>query len=291
MGNSGNNNYPLLKIYGIVASLKNAEKKLAEYILENPKTTINSTIEELAEKSKSSYATISRFAKKLGYSGYKDLKKNLLDDILLNNSEDLTSNSYNFDENTTIESAIEKTFALSHKILTECESFTVNSEMEKATSAILNSKKVLIVGSGTSGLSAQYAYLKIFRLGINCKAETDPVIYSMEASLLEEEDVFIGVSSSGRTTSIVDAAKIALEKKATIISLSDYAISPLNKIADINLHTTPRNTNLFKNLEMPLLIGQISLIDILFSLLCLNKPALVDTFYRDTKRTADQLKL
>ncbi len=291
MENSGSKNYPLLKIYGIYSSLKKAEKKLAEYILENPKITINLTIEELAEQSNSSYATISRFAKKLGYSGYKDLKKNLLDDIISNNSEDLTSDKYKIDENTSLESAIKKTYSLSHKILTECESFIDNGEMERATSAILRSKKVLIVGSGTSGLSAQYAYLKIFRLGINCKAETDPVIFSMEVSLLEENDVFIGVSSSGRTTSIVNAAKIALEKKAIVISLSDYAISPLNKIADINLHTTPRNSNLFKNLEMPLLIGQISLIDILFSLLCLNKPEFVDSFYRETKSVADQLKL
>jgi DNA-binding MurR/RpiR family transcriptional regulator len=208
-----------------------------------------------------------------------------------NNGNGLTSDNYKIDENTSIEGAIEKTFALSHKILTECESFAVAEEIKKAASVILKSGKVLIVGSGTSGLSAKYAYLKLFRLGINCKAETDPVIFSMEASLLKKNDVFIGVSSSGRTSSVVNAAKTAAEKKAVIISLSDYAVSPLNKIADINLYTTPRNTNLFKNLEMPLLIGQISLIDLLFSLLCLDSPSLVDSVYLETKKITDQLKL
>ena len=53
------------------SSLSAKEKKIADFILEYPKESVNPSIEELAERIGISESTMVRFAKKLGYSGYQ----------------------------------------------------------------------------------------------------------------------------------------------------------------------------------------------------------------------------
>ena len=53
------------------SSLSTKEKQIADFILENPKESVNPSIEELAERIGISESTMVRFAKKLGYSGYQ----------------------------------------------------------------------------------------------------------------------------------------------------------------------------------------------------------------------------
>ena len=112
----------------------------------------------------------------------------------------------------------------------------------------------------------------------------------VKASIITKEDVLFAVSSSGRSHCIIDAARLAKDQGATVISLCDYAISPLSKLSSIQLHTTPRNVAQFMDTEMPLFVAQIHLIDILFlcSCLAIGKPAF-DRFQK-TKSVADSEK-
>ena len=110
-------------------------------------------------------------------------------------------------------------------------------------------------------------------------------------SILDENDVLFVISSSGRTAEIVECARIANLNKAYVVSLSDFAISPLTKVSDTNLYTTPRNATLFQNIDMPLIIGQITLIDILYSCCCLRMIEKSSFLYSKTKSSADAEKL
>ena len=54
--------------------LSSTEKKIAEYFLSKGNTTLNTaTSYELAEYLNIGQATVIRFAKKLGYSGYREM--------------------------------------------------------------------------------------------------------------------------------------------------------------------------------------------------------------------------
>ena len=50
------------------------EKYLMDYILDNPDDILQKNINELAQLSYTSTATVSRLCKKLGFKGYKDFK-------------------------------------------------------------------------------------------------------------------------------------------------------------------------------------------------------------------------
>ena len=61
--------------------LKKSEKRIIDYILANLKTVMSQTISDLASNTQSSEITISRFCKKLGFSGLQSLKIALASEV------------------------------------------------------------------------------------------------------------------------------------------------------------------------------------------------------------------
>ena len=60
------------------ASLRASEKKAADYILENPEAAAGMGLSCLAQKAGVSQPTVVRFAKALGFKGYKEFQHCLL---------------------------------------------------------------------------------------------------------------------------------------------------------------------------------------------------------------------
>ena len=281
----------ILRIQGVYDSLKAADKRLADYILQNVEKTVGLTIEELAKDSNSSYATISRFCKKVGFSGFKEFKGNLLNDAAANKGFEELSEPFTIDPNASTESVCEKVYGLSKRILDESMTILDYPAIDAAVDKILKAESVCSIGAGASGISARYAYSKFFRIGIPSYYEADSTLYKMKVSILTEKDVLFAISSSGRTAEIVECARMASKNNVHVISLSDFAISPLTKVSNSNLYTTPRNASLFLDMDMPLIIGQIAIIDILYSCCCVKMSNKAADLYSKTKLSADAEKL
>jgi len=283
--------YPLLKIHGSLDSLPAAERGVAEFILDHPRETIDATIEELAELSSSSYATISRFCKRMGYGGFKDFRKQLIDDIVTQRRGEISGKDLEVHPGLTVSETIARVSQFTGRVLEETEAVLDPEHLSAAADAVMEADTVLCIGAGTSAITARYAYTRLFRLGIACTAEPDAVVFSMRAAAMKPGDVLLAVSSSGRTGSVVAAAEAARERGATVVAVSDYAISPLNRAADITLYTTPRTANVFLTTELPLVVGQVLIVDALFGVLATRVQPEAEETYRRTKGAADQSKL
>jgi RpiR family carbohydrate utilization transcriptional regulator len=282
---------PLLKIFASLETLGAAERRLADYILDHPRETIDATIERLAERSGASYATISRFCKKLGYDGYKEFKRRLIDEVVSQRTQSNDVGDIDLARGSTPEETISRFVQFSERTLRETEAVLDPEQLVAAARAIAGAVRVMCIGAGTSAVTARYAHTRLFRLGINCTAEPDAVVFNMQAAILKPTDVLFAVSSSGRTRSVVSAAETARQRGATVISLSDYAVSPLNRVAAIGLYTTPRSVQVAPDVELPLLVGHILIIDALFGVLTTLLPADTVGEYSETKHAADRLKL
>lgn len=256
----------ILKITGIRDSLKAAERRLADYILDNPDNAIVMTMNEIADASESSYATIYRFVKRLGYPGFKEFKTNLANDVRNRRDADIEEqlNSITIDETTPTERICSDIYDYSGRIIKDCVSIIDPRVVDKAIELILGARAVHFIGTGTSYISALYAYCKFFRLGIKCTHEPSSTFFRMRCALMTNEDLLFAISSSGRTKAVVDAAKMAKENGTKIIGLSDFAVSKLTRLSTVNLYTTSRNVGSYLNLDLPLVIGQITIIDILY---------------------------
>jgi DNA-binding MurR/RpiR family transcriptional regulator len=62
---------PLSRIHLTLESLTKADQKLAQYVLEDPDRAAFSSITLLARNSDVSESAVSRFCKRLGYTGYQ----------------------------------------------------------------------------------------------------------------------------------------------------------------------------------------------------------------------------
>lgn len=281
----------ILRIQSIQNSLKTAERKLSEYILDNPKEVVDLTIEELAAASGVSYATINRFCRKLEYSGYKEFRSSLVHYLTNNKGVDDLIKSLDIKMNMSLEEIVENTYVLAYKVLEESLAFMDIHVVEAVVEAMLKAGRICFVGTGTSGICAMYGYTQCMRIGLPCQYQADATIYRMGASLLGEGDVLFAISSSGRTASIVETARMAKRNGVTVVSLSDFAISPLAKVSDYNLYTTPRNGGTFMNIDMPLFMGQVTILDLLYACLCVKNPEVSSSAYSKSRASVDAEKM
>lgn len=100
-------------------------------------------------------------------------------------------------------------------------------EVNELVRTILNSKRVFVAGAGRSGLIAKAFAMRLMHLNIKVHVIGETITPS-----LEEGDLFIGVTGSGETSRVVNAAETAMEIGAEIIVITSYPRSTLGKLAD-----------------------------------------------------------
>jgi len=223
----------LVKLQAIYDTLKSAEKKAADLLLQEPKFFSESSIVEAAEAAGCSEATIVRLSKKLGYSGYPELKAHLVQ----GNGDRPMELYAGITEEDTYESVVHKVFQASIQALTDTMNIIDKGEYQRAVEAIVNSRKMVLCGVGDAANVALSGYQKFIRAGMNVQASHDPDVQLIAASHLTKGDVIIAISYSGRTKSIVDLVKYSKVTGATTICITNYPLSPLAKNSDIILLT------------------------------------------------------
>lgn len=265
------NTFYITKLSIIKNKEKNSNGKIANYILNNIQNSDKFTLNSIAENTDLSYATVCRFFKNLGCSGIKSFKKSISEEFsnktmyeaeLLNFSTDAL-------QHMKFEQISRNVCNHSSSVVQHCYNAFDDEQIQNIINTIKKAKFVYFIGLGTSGITAKYAYTKFFRLEVPCSYDTDIIIGKMKSSILKKNDVLFAISSSGRTKSIVEVAKTAKSNGALVISLCDFAHSPLSHISDIDICTTARESNKYIDLDFPLIQGQITVIDILY--LCFFK--------------------
>jgi len=211
--------------------LRPSEQKVGRYILSDLSIASQASISELAEKSEVSVACITRFAKELDCKDVRDLKMKLAQSAAVGarfTSEDLVEQK----DRPPIYQAI-------HDILALNEGLISDAIVQAASQLVVRTNHVIIFGvGGGSTVMAEECHYRLFRLGIKSNAYSDPMLMRMTAASVDKGDVVICLSLSGVSPDVNDAASIAKEYGAHVIS-----ICPNNKLAEIaNVHL-PIKTN------------------------------------------------
>lgn len=246
-----------LKIKMLYSEMGKAEKKIADWILDNPTGLIPLSITELAEKCGCGEATIVRFAKRLSFGGYQELKISLARE---EGSSELTdgitekdSCSEIFDK---VSNDIYCSLELTKKILN-------NNDFEEAANRLINARQIMIYGLGNSASVALDFEHKLLRAGLRASSFTDNHMQAITASHLTGKDVAIGISHSGSSKDIVDALNIAKSHGAATIAITNKGKSPITKVSDITLFTASNETE-YSILGLNSRISQLSIISTLY---------------------------
>lgn len=223
----------LVKLLAIYDSLQSAEKRVADLLLERVELFKSSSVNKIAKLARTSEATIVRFSQKLGYDGYLDLKSNL-NTFKNKKASIIYDNILESDDFKTLIKKVYKTTIIS---LRDTLNVINIDEYKKAVDALYSAKKIIFCGEGDASTVAKAAYLKFHRVGMNTFFPTGIDSQLIAISSLDKNDILFTVSHSGRTKSIVELSKYAKMNNSTIISITNYPLSPLAKNSDIVLLT------------------------------------------------------
>lgn len=274
------NNYVLLlQIEQKFDAFTKSEQKIAQYILDNPHAVINSTITELAEMSECSEATIVRFCRSLGYTGFHKFKISYVQNVV----EPYKHLNPAFEKDDSSENIIEKVFYNVKLAIDQTKGMLDNDKFNKAVEAIHNCRRLEIFGSGGSGIVAKDMQHKLLKNGIKCSTHEDIDLQLMSASLLEKGDVALGISHSGTNQGTIECLKLAKDAGATIIVLVSQGKSPILKYGDIILQNATMET-IFKSESVSGRIAQLVIIDALVAAVSFRE---YDISYGAIQKTRD----
>jgi DNA-binding MurR/RpiR family transcriptional regulator len=271
MKKHNNGGSPLVMISSIYNSLTNAEQKVADYVLSNTEATVYSSVTDLAEMAGVGETTVIRFCRKLGYRGYQEFKLSVAQD-LVSPSENVHGKIEPTDD---VETISKKITSFNSKALVDTQALLNKSQLQKATEALIKGRKIYFFGVGSSGITASDAKYRFMRLGFNVDYASDSHIIAMNSALVTEDDVVIGISSSGSTKDLVDAIRIAKSNGAFVICLTNHARSPITNYADAILLASSRETPL-QGGAFSSKLAQIHVLDILSTLVAIQRKD--DTF-------------
>lgn len=256
-----------LKIKEIYNELNATETKIADYLLENIDEVFNLSIQELAKASDSSQAAWVRFCKLLGYSGLREFKKSYIRQGMMkakNENEEEEELYSDIKGYSSVENIIENVSLLAAKAITDTQQILNPESVKEAIDMISSANRMVFLGVGASGLVAQDAAYKFGRIGKNSTAMADFHMQITSLSLLDEKDVAIIISYSGKTKEMIECMEIAKEVGCKVICITKYGKSELGMQADIPLYISAPEIEI-RSAAMGSRMAQLGVVDILFT--------------------------
>jgi glucokinase len=210
--------------------LSPAERRVAEYVLGQPRTALNEPIADIAKAAQVSQPTVIRFCRSLGCEGLSDFKLRL--------ASGLTGTVPVTHAQVTGQDSVAE---LGAKVLGNTASavLQVRDQLnrEAITQAIdlLNAAEhVAFYAVGQYGVVAEDAQFKFLRFGIPSQAYTEPRLQMLSAHTLGPKDVAVLISSSGKVPELLELADAVRERGAKVIAVT-ASQSPLVRKADAAL--------------------------------------------------------
>ena len=199
----------------LVQSKKIKLSEIDKLIMENIKNgkvdLISSTTNDIASALFLSKSSITRFAQKLGFNGYSDLKYNL-------KTKDIHTS------HTLVE--------LTYKSVIDNLNFLPKTIIDLIY-RLETYRKECVFGIGSSGIAAKESNYRLNESGLNNVHFADePYNLSIEANKLNDKDLVIALSISGENDNLIENVKVALDKGATIWGISSERRSKLQKLSD-----------------------------------------------------------
>src|SRR5690349_10603938 len=186
-------------------SLTPAMRRIAGAIRDNPAIVLENTISQIADACGTSVASVVRFCRAVGVSGYAELRMSLATELgkeaaQFGNGLTLGAEIARTD---TLEEMAAKVASLEMLSIDETVSSLDFKTLERVVTALDKAQRILLFGIGASHFVAQDLHHKLFRVGRNVFLMMDAHEAWTAALLSPKGTVAIGFSHSGTTPDTV----------------------------------------------------------------------------------------
>lgn len=202
------------RVHKFEYKLNDTDDQIIEYIIENKKEVIHSTIQRIANDLYTVPNTIMRLSKKLDYDGFSHLKNSLKSE--LEQGEVMVQND--------IYHHVQKTFDL------------LDNEMIMTVAKLLKESKIVLFFA--VGDSSDLCKMMVRNMRVSAKRTE---YYSHRHEMLHridemgKNDVLFLISLTGSTPLVLEMAKRAKERGVQIISLTHFSRNPLQALTNVKL--------------------------------------------------------
>lgn len=217
--------------------LFDAEKKIAKFILNNPKKVVDMTVSELAEISDVSIASVSRFCRKVGLKGFAQLKISLAQELVDTHKSGEVSNDISVDN---IPQSLQNILANKVTELKQTVNLINTDEFREILEGIRDASRVQVIAVGNTIPVAIDAAFKFNELGIPTTAGTIWETQLSYSFTLGKGDVLIAISNSGESDKVLEAVKIANNNKAMTIGITNSPHSAIGEEVQYHITTATR---------------------------------------------------
>lgn len=253
----------LTKIRAEYNQFTKAEKKVADYILQNPRTVLFMSITDLAEACEVGDTSVFRFCKTMNMKGYQEFKMIL--------SLSLHDGKPGFGEMAGDLSLEDSFTELSQKVLNtnvnalnETYSLLNKENFDRVIGYLHNAGRIFFYGVGASMLTAMKAANKFLRIEPKVYCVQDSHMQAMAASTMDKHDVAVVFSYSGATKDTIHVAELAKKGGAQVVCVTRFIKSPLTSFSDVTL-LCGANEGPLQGGSTSAEISQLFLIDLMYS--------------------------
>ncbi len=240
-------------------------KRIADAIRENPAIVLDQSISDLAATCDTSVASVVRFCRALGLTGYAQLRMSL--------ATELGKEAAQFGQGVTLGAEIAHSDTLQEMAakVAQLEMLAIDETvssldfpaLERVVAALDKAERILLFGIGASQFVAEDLHHKLMRVGRSTFLLSDAHEAWSAALLSPEKTVAIGFSHSGTTKETIRYLELARENGAVTVAVTSSPEAPLARVADERLITRARESSLRAG-AMVSRIAQLALVDCLF---------------------------
>lgn len=246
-----------------------AEKKIADFLIEHKTEAAGMTVGELARASQTSDATVSRFCRRCGFKGFQDLKLALTREIL--EDEQREQEITNEIDRNDLAQSLKNILANKIAELTETVRMMDTNNLDQILKKLEHARIVQLAAVGNTLPVALDGAFKFSQLGITAVAGTIWEAQTAYAFNLGSDDVVLIISNSGTSNRLQVLAEGAKENGATVVLITNNPESSLAQMADYRIITATRE-KLFTEEFWFSRVAATAVIEILYLLLMAGMP-------------------
>lgn len=209
----------------------NAQRRVLSIMLKDPGAIVNGTIEQIARAAGVSMPSVIRTCRSLGYDGFRDFMLALAQDLAISNYHLHRSVSFSDAIPDVVGKIVQSAIASMSDLGRQLDIGLLDTVARN----IVRASRVdsYSVGS-TSTFMSQELQTRLFRLGINAHAFSDPHQQLISASSLDENGIAFVISHVGSMPFALEAAQLAKSRGATVVALTQ-AGTPLANLAHLTI--------------------------------------------------------
>ena len=163
------------------------EKNIADFFIHNHEK-MDFSAKTVAAKLFVSEASLSRFAKKCGYRGYREFVYQY-EETLVEKKESMTGNT-------------RMVLNANQELLNKTYSLVDEEQIGRIGKYLNQAERVFVCGKGSSGLAASEMELRFMRIGVDIDSLQDSDRMRMQAVFQDKRCLVFGISISGETEGV-----------------------------------------------------------------------------------------